>query len=89
MTLDWLAEQLPVPDFIKIDVEGKENDVLSGGSNLLTIKHPSIFCEVSPDPLSRLETTYKLKAAGYKRFNIKDKSWVETAVFSTLAMFKQ
>ncbi len=85
-TLDWLAERIPIPDFIKIDVEGMENAVLRGGSNLLRSRHPTIFCEVSEDPGSRRETTRLLTRLWYKFFNVKNSSWVESAVFSTLAV---
>src|SRR5262249_37577808 len=34
LTLDWLAERLPAPDVIKIDVEGAELEVLQGGERL-------------------------------------------------------
>lgn len=46
VTLDWLAEQLPPPDLIKIDVEGAEFEVLSGARLLLQEKRPIILCEV-------------------------------------------
>lgn len=85
-TLDWLAEQIPPPDFIKIDVEGLENAVLRGGPNLLRTRHPRIFCEVSEDTDSRTETTRLLLDFGYRLFNVKNNSWVERAVFSTLAI---
>jgi FkbM family methyltransferase len=87
VTLDWLAETIPVPDFIKIDVENSENAVLTGGTNLLLNKHPMIFCEVSEDPSSRERTTDLFHAAGYSLFNVKNDTWVEKAVWSTLAVF--
>lgn len=85
-TLDWLAEKIPPPDFIKIDVEAMENAVLRGGVNLLRSRHPKIFCEVSEDPKSRSETTNILVALEYRLFNVKNDSWVDSAVFSTLAV---
>ncbi len=86
VTLDWLAEQIPTPHFIKIDVENSENAVLAGGSNLLLGKHPTIFCEVSEDGSSRDETTRILRDAGYELFNVKNDTWVQRAVWSTLAV---
>lgn len=47
-TLDELVfeEQYPVPDFIKIDVEGEEGKVLVGGRKLLKEFKPVIICEL-------------------------------------------
>jgi FkbM family methyltransferase len=87
VTLDCLSERLPSPDFIKIDVEDSENAVLTGGTDLLRNKHPMIFCEVSEDRSSRDHTTTLLHAAGYRLFNVKSDTWVERAVWSTLAVF--
>ena len=86
-TLDWLAERLTKPEFIKIDVEAMENAVLRGGQRLLREHHPTIFCEVSEYPESRKETTEILRDLGYRLFNVKNNQWVESAVFSTLAVF--
>ena len=86
-TLDWLAEKIPTPDFIKIDVEAMENAVLRGGMNLLSSRHPKILCEVSEDSESRRETTETFRALGYRLFNVKNDSWVDSAVFSTLAIY--
>ena len=36
-------DQLPVPDLLKIDVEGAEMRVLGGAKNLLASRHPTIF----------------------------------------------
>jgi FkbM family methyltransferase len=46
VTLDWLAAQFPLPDVIKIDVEGAELQVLAGGKEVLR-KLPTIICEVA------------------------------------------
>lgn len=87
VTLDWLAERIPTPHFIKIDAENSENAILAGGPKLLKEKHPTIFCEVSEDPASRDQTTSILHAAGYDLFNVKNDTWVQRAVWSTLAVF--
>jgi len=49
-TLDAFAEReaLATVDLIKIDVDGHEYPVLSGGSNLLARWHPVIVMEISP-----------------------------------------
>jgi FkbM family methyltransferase len=46
VTLDWLAAQFPVPDVLKIDVEGAELAVLSGAAAVLA-RSPALICEVS------------------------------------------
>jgi FkbM family methyltransferase len=46
VTLDSLADQLPAPDVIKVDVEGAELPVLAGGHRVLA-KQPAVICEVS------------------------------------------
>lgn len=46
LTLDLLAEFLPMPDVIKIDVEGAEALVLGGAEHVLA-SHPVLVCEVA------------------------------------------
>jgi FkbM family methyltransferase len=46
VTLDWLAQNLPPPDVLKIDVEGAELRVLEGARNLLATAQPIVLCEV-------------------------------------------
>jgi FkbM family methyltransferase len=46
VTLDWLAARFGVPDVLKIDVEGAELAVLTGGSRVLA-HSPAVICEVS------------------------------------------
>jgi FkbM family methyltransferase len=46
VTLDWLATNFPVPDVIKIDVEGAEMKVLAGAARVLA-RRPAIICEVA------------------------------------------
>ncbi len=46
VTLDWLAARFPAPDVVKIDVEGAELAVLSGGARVLAAC-PALICEVS------------------------------------------
>jgi len=50
MSLDqWLAiAQLPTVDFIKIDVEGMEYEVLLGAKETLTRFHPTLYFETLP-----------------------------------------
>jgi FkbM family methyltransferase len=67
VSLDWLAERLPLPDVIKIDVEGAELEVLQGGSGLLRNKGPIVLCEVGSQ-CSR-EVTEILKSNGYRIYD--------------------
>ncbi len=48
VTLDTLIhrEQLPKPDFVKIDVEGVELQVLHGMANVLESSRPELFIEI-------------------------------------------
>ena len=46
LALDWLTEHFPVPQVLKIDVEGAELEVLQGGLNLISHHRPIIMCEV-------------------------------------------
>jgi FkbM family methyltransferase len=45
ITLDWLLTQLPVPDVLKIDIEGAELALLNGARKVLE-RRPTIICEV-------------------------------------------
>lgn len=45
-TLDALSEDLGLPDFLKIDVEGAEEAVLNGARRLLRVHRPRIYVEV-------------------------------------------
>jgi len=47
LSLDWLAERMPPPDLIKIDVEGAEAACLKGATRLLAEARPIILCEVT------------------------------------------
>lgn len=46
VTLDWLAARFPLPDVLKIDVEGAELTVLVGAARVLA-HSPVVICEVS------------------------------------------
>jgi FkbM family methyltransferase len=47
VSLDWLAERLPPPDVLKIDVEGAELAVFHGALNLLRKKRPILVYELT------------------------------------------
>lgn len=61
VTLDWMLDRFPAPQFLKIDVEGSEFAVLNGASRVLE-HHPKIFCEVTEH---RESVGQLLRAAGY------------------------
>ncbi|WP_438482682.1 FkbM family methyltransferase [Oleiharenicola lentus] len=46
VSLDWLCEQRPPPDVLKIDIEGSELDALQGAEILLSQHRPKILLEV-------------------------------------------
>lgn len=46
LTLDAAAQRYGTPDFIKIDVEGAEEEVLRGAEGILTDRKPSLVIEV-------------------------------------------
>jgi hypothetical protein len=43
---DIAEARLPAPDFVKVDVEGYELQVLQGARQLLTTKRPSLYLEM-------------------------------------------
>jgi len=49
-TLDYIVEKFKIPkiDFLKIDVEGVEKEVLEGAKNSLRNKIYNVFVEISP-----------------------------------------
>lgn len=87
MALDDFAGRLPIPDLIKIDVEGAEIEVLTGGAQLLRNVRPSIVCEVSES--NAVQATTLLRNAGYVLFDGSKKlgpfAQIELATWSTLA----
>ncbi len=47
VSLDWLAERIPPPDVLKIDVEGAELVVFRGARQLLKTKRPVLLFEMT------------------------------------------
>jgi hypothetical protein len=68
VTLQWIAENLPAPDLIKIDVEGAERAVLEhAGLQLLHDVRPRWIIEVAAEnnrPIGQI-----LRAARYRLFD--------------------
>jgi FkbM family methyltransferase len=48
-TLDHLLESYPMPDFLKVDVEGAEYQVLQGANRMLSEVRPKIYVEVGSE----------------------------------------
>ncbi len=64
--LDWLASHFPMPDVIKIDVEGAEAHVLAGGPAVLRA-HPRIICEVAKENAATVSNL--LARSGYTLYD--------------------
>jgi FkbM family methyltransferase len=88
VTLDWLAEHYPVPQVIKIDVDGGEYRVLTGGRALLQRHHPIILTEVY-DRNADAVSAY-LHDLGYTLYDFtrgeSEKKVIARADYNTLAL---
>jgi FkbM family methyltransferase len=88
VSLDWLAERLPSPDVLKIDVEGAELEVLIGARGLLARRQTVILCEVAAERAREVSTL--LQANGYRIFDgekpIEGRRELELAPWSTVAI---
>jgi FkbM family methyltransferase len=67
ITLDWLATQIPIPNLIKIDVEGADLRVLRGASQLLRAEKPDLIFEASGATATEAATF--LSELGYTLFD--------------------
>lgn len=69
-TLDWVVDELNIePDFIKLDVEGFEHLVLTGGRRVLSRYRPRIVLEANPGDPGRA-MTHILCGHQYRFYNI-------------------
>jgi FkbM family methyltransferase len=86
VTLDWLAERFPVPDVLKVDVEGAELAVLAGGTAVLG--RPRVICEVSAH--NAVAVAELLSARGYTMYDGDlapgERVPLPSAPFNTLAL---
>jgi len=64
-SLDDFARLHPLPDVIKIDVEGSESQVLKGSDELLRRSQPEVICEVH-DAQNASFVQEWLRARGYR-----------------------
>ncbi|KLL11942.1 FkbM family methyltransferase [Protofrankia coriariae] len=74
-TLDTYVEDHPCPNFVKIDVEGHELDVLRGASKLLRNRRPVLLMEMISGHLDRAgsaagEIMRELTEVGYTLFGL-------------------
>ena len=84
VSLDWLlTEYHTAPTFIKIDVEGAEEQVLRGAERVLATVRPTVLCEVSAQACAGV--TKILKGYGYLLYDPKSARPVEQATYNTLA----
>lgn len=67
VSLDELifSNKIPVPNFLKIDVEGKEKSVLMGASSILENYHPTILLSIHGRPVYQ-QCCELLKSLNYK-----------------------
>ena len=88
VSLDWLSERMSHPDVIKIDVEGAEREVLTGGESLIKSCLPIVLCEVSAHN-SKYVYNY-FKDLGYRLFDTSTKDFLDseckTATENTVAI---
>jgi FkbM family methyltransferase len=74
--------QLPPPDFIKIDVEGLEFDVLQGMVGTMQRRRPDIFIEIhgsdSPDKTQNAQRIVEfLLTAGYSLYHVESETGID------------
>lgn len=63
VTLDFLLDHWPVPNVLKIDVEGADLMVLRGSRRLLSVARPIIYIEISAE--NHLACSAILSDSGY------------------------
>jgi len=87
VTLDWILEQFPAPNVLKIDVEGAEDRALRGAPKLLSSFRPRILCEVCQKNASTVSKI--LHSFGYTLFDASAcrlrRAPIENPAFSTVA----
>lgn len=67
VSLDWMAEQIPPPDVLKIDVEGAELNVFRGAIRLLKETQPALIFEATAGNWE--EESDLLRSLGYTFFD--------------------
>ena len=74
LSLDELAEETFVPDFVKMDIEGGEAAALDGFRSVLLSRRPNLIVEVHSGALEEqcLDT---LRASGYTPLIVNQRRW--------------
>lgn len=74
-TLDRLSAALPVPDFVKIDVEGYQMEVLAGGRAFFGLHSPMLMVELrDPDRDTMTRSEECLRSLGYEIYEFTKRS---------------
>jgi len=68
--IDTLCGLIPTPNFIKIDVEGFQNQVLKGGEKFFGYNSPLIMIELKDSKERMLESEELITGYGYEIFEI-------------------
>jgi FkbM family methyltransferase len=86
VTLEWIAERLPRPDVIKVDVEGGELAMLRRvGTPLLESIRPCWIIEVATENANPIGEIFR--AAGYRMFDVNaPHQEIPTPAWNTLAV---
>ena len=86
--LDWVAERIPLPDVLKIDVEAAELHVFRGANHLLKTRRPVVIFEAQNYNWDQIAPG--LWDLGYTLYNCDlapaERQPLRTSVFNTLAL---
>lgn len=82
-TIDEMAQRLPVPDVLKVDVERAELQVLTGAMETLRTARPLVLCEVGDEVRDAI--TSLLRGLDYRLFDAETHRPTERASYSTVA----
>jgi FkbM family methyltransferase len=66
-SLDDLSKIIPLPNIVKIDIEGAEMLLFKGASDFFNLTRPIILCEVSPNTYDYIQDFLNLR--GYQFFD--------------------
>jgi hypothetical protein len=83
-TLDDFARENPVPDLVKIDVEGCEASVIRGAEWLMREVRPSILCEIHNSDLAA-EVSEIVRARNYRIEWLDDEGYTVRWLYATAA----
>jgi FkbM family methyltransferase len=70
-----------IPDFIKIDAEGAEYDILRGSAKLMSMFHPELFIEIHGADMALKENNIKnivelLEKFGYRIYHVESGKYI-------------